>query len=59
MVFSSFRHTLAYLYKHLKADEVRVGMIHGGVPDEERRQLSKRFEKSRTENDCIDLMLFF
>ncbi len=58
MVFSSFRHTLAYLYKHLKADGVRVGMIHGGVPDEERRQLSERFEKSRTENDCIDLMLF-
>ena len=58
MVFSSFRHTLAYLYKHLKADGVRVGMIHGGVPDEERRQLSERFEKLRTENDCIDLMLF-
>ncbi len=58
MVFSSFRHTLAYLYKHLKADGVRVGIIHGGVPDEERRELSERFEKSRTENDCIDLMLF-
>lgn len=58
MVFSSFRHTLTYLYKHLKADGVRVGLIHGSVPDEERRELSERFEKSRTENDCIDLMLF-
>ncbi len=58
MVFSSFRHTLAYLYKHLKADGVRVGMIHGGVADEERKQLSERFEKSKTENNCIDLMLF-
>lgn len=58
MVFSSFRHTLAYLYKHLKAEGIRVGMIHGGVTDEERRQLSERFEKPRTENDCIDLMLF-
>lgn len=58
MVFSSFRHTLAYLYKHLKTEGIRVGMIHGGVPDEERRQLSERFEKSRTENDTIDLMLF-
>lgn len=58
MVFSSFRHTLAYLYKHLKADEVRVGMIHGGVPDEERRELSDRFKKQRTESDCLDIMLF-
>ena len=58
MIFSSFRHTLAYLYKHLKTDGIRVGLIHGGVPDEERRKISERFEKSRTENDCIDLMLF-
>ena len=58
MIFSSFRHTLAYLYKHLKIDGIRVGLIHGGVPDEERRKISERFEKSRTENDCIDLMLF-
>ena len=58
MIFSSFRHTLAYLYKHLNADGVRVGMIHGGVPDEERHQLSERFKKSRTEKDCIDVMLF-
>lgn len=58
MVFSSFRHTLAYLYKHLKADGVRVGMIHGGVPDEERRELSDRFKKQRTESDCLDIMLF-
>ncbi len=58
MIFSSFRHTLAYLYKHLKADDVRVGMIHGGVPDEERRELSDRFKKLRTESDCLDIMLF-
>ncbi|MXV76740.1 DEAD/DEAH box helicase [Candidatus Poribacteria bacterium] len=58
MVFSSFRHTLAYLYKHLKADGIRVGMIHGGVPDEERRELSKRFEKSSADNDSLDIMLF-
>ncbi len=58
MVFSSFRHTLAYLYKHLKADGVRVGMIHGGVPDEERLELRNRFEKSGEETDTLDLMLF-
>lgn len=58
MIFSSFRHTLSYLYKHLKADGVRVGMIHGDVPDEERLELRNQFEKSREEIDTIDLMLF-
>ena len=58
MLFSSFRHTLAYLYKHLKADGIRVGMIHGGVADEERLELRNRFEKPRTVHDSLDLMLF-
>ncbi len=58
MLFSSFRHTLAYLHKHLKADGIRVGMIHGGVADEERLELRNRFEKPRTEHDSLDLMLF-
>lgn len=58
MVFSSFRHTLAYLYKHLKTDNVRVGLIHGGVPDEERLELRNRFEKPKADTDSLDLMLF-
>ena len=58
MLFSSFRHTLAYLYKRLKADGIRVGMIHGGVADEERLELRNRFEKPRTDHDSLDLMLF-
>ena len=47
MLFSSFRHTLSYLEAQIKADGVRVGMIHGGTPDEERIALRGRFEKSR------------
>ena len=58
MIFSSFRHTLAYLYEHLTADGFRVGLIHGGVPDEERLALRSRFEKPKTEDDSLDLMLF-
>ena len=58
MLFSSFRHTLAYLYRHLSADGARVGLIHGGVPDEERLALRHRFEKPQTADDCIDVMLF-
>ena len=58
MLFSSFRHTLAYLYKHLKADGVRVGMVHGGTPDEERIELRSCFEKPREDSDSLDLLLF-
>ena len=58
MIFSSFRHTLAYLHTHLRTDGFRVGLIHGGVPDEERLELRNRFEKPRSDSDSIDLMLF-
>lgn len=58
MIFSSFRHTLAYLHEHLIAEGFRVGLIHGGVPDEERLELRSRFEKPKTEDDSLDLMLF-
>lgn len=58
MLFSSFRHTLRYLYKHLKADGIRVGMVHGGTPDEERVALRGRFEKPREGSDTLDVLLF-
>lgn len=58
MLFSSFRHTLHYLFNHLSADGFRVGMIHGGTPDEERVELRHRFEKSREDMDSLDLLLF-
>ena len=58
MVFSSFRHTLAYLYKHLESDGFRVGTVHGGTPDDERIELRDRFEESKEETDTLDVMLF-
>ena len=58
MLFSSFRHTLNYLYRHLKKDGFRVGMIHGGTPDEERVILRSRFEKNRDDTDSLDVLLF-
>ena len=58
MLFSSFRHTLSYLDVQLRADGVRVGMIHGGTPDEERVLLRSRFEQPREESDCLDVLLF-
>ena len=58
MVFSSFRHTLAYLYNHLESGGFRVGMVHGGTPDDERVKLRNRFEKPAEETDILDVMLF-
>ena len=58
MLFSSFRHTLHYLFEHLSADGVRVGMIHGGTPDEERVELRSRFEKPREDSESLDVLLF-
>ncbi|HLP82406.1 MAG TPA: C-terminal helicase domain-containing protein, partial [Nitrosomonas sp.] len=58
MLFSSFRHTLNYLYKHLTTDGIRVGMIHGGTPEEDRVALRSCFEKPREDMESLDLLLF-
>ena len=58
ILFSSFRHTLHYLYGRLKTDNMRVEMVHGGTPDEERILLRRRFEKPREEVDSLDVLLF-
>jgi ATP-dependent helicase HepA len=58
MVFSSFRHTLHYLHQHLKADGIRVGMVHGGTPDEDRAIIRNLFAADRESNDSLDLLLF-
>ncbi|NLD05060.1 MAG: DEAD/DEAH box helicase [Synergistaceae bacterium] len=58
MLFSSFRHTLKYLYDHLKEDGFRIGMIHGGTPDEDRVELRRRFERHRDDTSSLDVLLF-
>lgn len=58
ILFSSFRHTLHYLYERLRADGVRVGMLHGGTPDEERLALRNRFAMPREDSNTLDILLF-
>ncbi len=58
MLFSSFRHTLAYLDTALRQTGCRVGLIHGGVDDESRVLLRARFEKDRSDPEALDLLLF-
>ncbi|EZP83098.1 Helicase [Novosphingobium resinovorum] len=57
LLFSSFRHTLAYLYEALRARGVRVGLIHGGVADDDRRALRKAFALAPENEDAIDVLL--
>ena len=58
MVFSSFRHTLYYLYNNLKSAGFRVGLVHGDVPDDERAELRNRFALNRENKNALDIMLF-
>ena len=58
MIFSTFRHTLNYLYKSLAGRDLRVGMMHGGINDEERQELRRRFQLPKEQNEAIDVLLF-
>ena len=57
LVFSAFRHTLAYLEAAMRAQGVRVGMIHGDVKDDERRALRRAFALPAENPDAIDVLL--
>ncbi len=58
MLFSTFRHTLAYLRKRLSSLGYRVQQIDGSVADQDRYALKARFELPRDDANAIDIMLF-
>lgn len=58
MIFSTFRHTLRYLYERLSLDGYRIGLVTGAVNDEERRLLRERFQLQRNDKNAVDIMLF-
>lgn len=58
MLFSSFRHTLRYLENELRNVGIRVGMIHGGVEDDDRTELRERFEYDKNDPEALDVLLF-
>ncbi len=57
LVFSTFRHTLAYLVGKLRGEDVRIGLVHGDVPEQERRELRNRFSRPKDDPLAIDLLL--
>lgn len=57
LVFSSFRHTIGYLEEELLAAGIRVGVIHGGTVDEERRRLRKAFAFPSQDSAAVHVLL--
>lgn len=57
LVFSTFRHTLAYLVKRLSGESIRIGLIHGDIPDDERRELRHRFSLTKEDPQAVDVLL--
>jgi ERCC4-related helicase len=57
LVFSSFRHTLAYLENRLSRESVRIGLIHGDIPDDQRRELRGRFSLPKEDPHALDVLL--
>ncbi|HPD89232.1 MAG TPA: helicase-related protein [Oscillospiraceae bacterium] len=58
MLFSTFRHTLAYLKRKLSTLGYRVEQVDGSVKDEQRYELKSRFEHPKEDGDAIDILLF-
>ena len=57
LVFSTFRHTLAYIERHVANTRLRYGVVHGGVPDEERSELRRRFSLPKDNPEALDVLL--
>ena len=43
--------------KQLIGESVRVGLIHGDVPDDERRELRHRFSLTKEDPQALDVLL--
>ncbi|WP_198328182.1 SNF2-related protein [Methylovulum psychrotolerans] len=57
LVFTCFSHTWEYLHENLERKQIRVGLINGTIPDDERRTLRNRFSLPRTNPQAIDVLL--
>lgn len=57
LLFSTFRHTLAYLAKYTERARLRYGLIHGDIPDEDRSSLRRRFRLPKENPEALDILL--
>lgn len=57
LVFSFFIHTVEYVARSLRHSGTRVAVIHGGVPEQERETLRRRFRLDRTDAEALDVLV--
>ena len=57
LAFSTFRHTLAYIEKHVADAGLRYGLVHGGIPDDQRAELRSRFALPKHDPEALDVLL--
>jgi len=57
LVFSTFRHTLRYLEQRAVETDLRVGIVHGSIPDDERANVRRRFALPKSDPDAVDVLL--
>lgn len=57
IVFSTFRHTLAYLARHLNYEGIKYGLIHGDIEDEDRSEIRRRFALPKDDSNSLDVLL--
>lgn len=58
ILFSTFRHTLAYIRRKLEGTNLRVAQIDGSVKDEQRSEFHDRFKLPKKDGNAIDILLF-
>ena len=57
LVFSTFRHTLAYLARHVEEAGIRYGLVHGDIKDDDRAEIRRRFALPKDDPDVLDVLL--
>ncbi len=57
LAFSTFRHTLAYVGKHVAEAGLRCGLVHGDLPDDRRADLRRRFALPKDDPEALDVLL--
>lgn len=58
ILFSTFRHTLAYIRRKLEGTNLRVAQIDGSVKDKQRSEFHDRFKLPKEDGNAIDILLF-
>lgn len=57
LVFSTFRHTIAYISDYIERAGLRHGIIHGDVREDDRTEIRYRFSLPKDDPNALDVLL--